>query len=318
MIRIHMVRASLCVIVLIASLSAASMSATAQFARPGMSIPVYDPANPWRIVDDARIFDGVAMDRFQYDLRRAQNLGMPIIMYVRRANADAENGKVVADTIRQQWNVETEPGADDGLVMVMTIHPESARGSSLVLSYGVNTFPKRQLTEAIMQQTLEQEMLPDLRKRDYFGALTWGIRRIDYYLDYTPPDPPLLTTTEQKVQGAMTFWAGLLPMVVIISLVVITAWTDRVLTLLPSSTALIRWLNLVVPIIAISALASVIGRSGPGALTSLGCLLAVGISCVIWSRFRPASAASPTPVHVRSRGHRQAMAVERRTGLRHG
>ncbi|MBA2246574.1 MAG: TPM domain-containing protein [Chloroflexia bacterium] len=162
-------------------------------ATPDDSIPPRAPESTTFVYDEARILASTEAERHQFDLGRLWQAGIPTIIYTRRSNDSREQAVAFADRLREEWALESSPGADDGIVMLVSLHESSRRENALVLSTGAHALPINQLTSERFRDIRAREMQPAFRRNEINLALSFGVRRMLYYEGYTPPDPPPLT-----------------------------------------------------------------------------------------------------------------------------
>lgn len=232
-------------------------------------IPFRAADDPWLINDDAKLFSTDQMNRFQFDLRRLQGLGENVMVYTRRADATRRESEGYAKRVREAWGLESAPDADDGLLLLITISRSDPTASSFVLSAGSNFFPVNQLDESDTDRIYNEEIEPAFSAGRYDLALAYGVRRVLYAADYTPPNPGALTgvhafaNSVSKIGGPVWLQAGVL------GLFIVPAFRDRRLSRYPSSGTVLTYVSLVGPGAFLVALFSVVGRSGLGITTAL-------------------------------------------------
>lgn len=185
-------------------------------ATPDDSIPPRAPESTTFVYDEARVLASTEVERHQFDLGRLWEAGIPTIIYTRRSNDSREQAVAFADRLREEWALESSPGADDGIVMLVSLHESSRAENALVLSIGANALPINQLTSETLQEIRDREMQPAFRRNEINLALSFGVRRMLYYEGYTPPDPLPLTdrqlTARALAPGALLL-TGLLALV---------------------------------------------------------------------------------------------------------
>ncbi len=269
-------------------------------AQENAPIPFRDPDDPWLIRDDARMFNGEQLDRFQFDLRRLQRLGVDVMVYTRQSDASTRESERFAEELRDTWNVDSEPGADDGLLILLNVSEEFPRRSAFIVSAGRNFYPVGQLDEADFTNILEQEIQPNFGQERYDVALAYAVRRLLYAADYTPPNPPALTGIQSfahevgRIGGPVMLQASLL------GLVLVPVLMEHRLTTRPSRKSVQMYALIFATASGLIALFSVVGRS------DLGILMAVLVSALVLAvvaysqRFRPEPAVNRQHVQVPS------------------
>jgi uncharacterized membrane protein YgcG len=173
----------------------------------GESTPEPVPAKPDkfdRVYDVPGRLDKEEYDRFHFDIGRMWNDGLPAVIYIRESGDDAAASQQFADQLRMLWDIESARGADDGLVMLVTIRDRFPKTALLTLSYGSNAFPQGQMTVDVLNSMLEEEAYPRIRTGNVNGGLTYAVRRILYYSEYTAPFPPPLTDRQETLHRLAT------------------------------------------------------------------------------------------------------------------
>lgn len=264
-------------------------AAQGTLAQPNSApIPFRAPDDPWLIRDDAMLFNEDQMNRFQFDLRRLQGLGENVMVYTRRSDASREDSEGFAKRLRQGWHIESAPGADDGLLLLITVSDANSEGNSFVVSSGSNFFPVGQMERAELNEVYEAEIEPNFRENRYDVALAYGVRRVLYAADYTPPDPPALTGVNAFAHEVSNIGGSVLLQAALLGLAIVPAFTERRLTTRPSRKSVLTYATIFGAAAPVLVLISVVGRSGLGMLTAV--LVSV-LVLVITTRFLPPASA---------------------------
>lgn len=159
--------------------------------------------NLQRVDDPHRILTLEQRVELADDAQRLTNHGLPTIIVLRESTAPRALSQDDADKLRLDRGVESSPGADDGMVMLVTINPSFPRSSSIVFSFGENALPKGGLTRASVEDVYERAMLPRLQRNRLYSALRVGIRQIIYLETYIPEARPPLTSSQQTLREAV-------------------------------------------------------------------------------------------------------------------
>lgn len=271
-------------------------------------IPFREPDDPWLIRDDARLFNEDQLNRFQFDLRRLQGLGENVMVYTRRADASRRDSEGFAKRLREAWHLESSPGADDGLLMLLTVNDTSPRSNTFVVSSGSNFFPVNQMDRADLNQVYEAEVEPNFREERYDVALAYGLRRVLYAADYTPPNAPALTGAYAFAHAAGNIGGSVVLQAALLGLAAIPAFTERRLTTRPSRTSVLTYATIFGIAAPFLGLISIVGRSGLGVLMSV---LVAALVLAVTRRFLTATPASATQSASASRRVRVGSSFER-------
>jgi uncharacterized membrane protein YgcG len=193
--------------------------ATAQISPGGDETPVaneppvtrFDTVPPKpetfdRVYDEANVLDIDQYKRFHFDIGRLWNHDLPTMIYIRESFQDEVQSQAFADEMRDVWDIESAPGADDGLVLVATIRPRFPHTAILTASYGANAFPTGQLTEQGFQEVLTEEATPRMRVGNVNGGLTYALRRVIYDTEYGAPFPEPRTSMQRAAGWGFVAW----------------------------------------------------------------------------------------------------------------
>ncbi|HEV2065910.1 MAG TPA: hypothetical protein VGR08_03670 [Thermomicrobiales bacterium] len=159
--------------------------------------------NLHRVDDPERILKLDQRIELADDAQRLTNHGLPTRVVIREGTASREESQATADQLRDEQNVESSEGVDDGMIMLVTVDPESSRSGMVVLSFGRNALPKGGLTAESVEEVYERTILPRLKRQRMYSALHVGIRRIIYLETYIPEAQPPLTESQKTARGAV-------------------------------------------------------------------------------------------------------------------
>ncbi len=167
-------------------------------------IPNRAPESRTFVYDEAGVLTETEAERHQFDLDRLFTAGVPAIIFTRRSDDSRTDAVAFADRLRTEWQLESAPGADDGIVILVSLHESSRASNALVLSTGRQALPINQLTSETLQEIYDTEMQPAFRRNEINLALSFGVRRMLYYEGYTPPDPPPLSSGQRTARSLAT------------------------------------------------------------------------------------------------------------------
>ncbi len=230
-----------------------------------------------RLYDNANLLTDDQDQSFESDLARASGLGIEMVVYTRISTDDEQASQAFADQIRTAWQVESLPGADDGIVILLTYDPSDLENHSVVVSEGEHAFPIRQLTSDGYQEILVNEMRPELLKGNFDFALMYGIRRVLNYAEYSPPNPEALTDRQLSIGNLARIAAAVTLQAAILGYVVAGVVSRRRLTLRPTPRSL-GWYGLLLAGMAI--LSGILGIAGRDRTSSLIALVVFVWSCL--------------------------------------
>ena len=227
-----------------------------------------------RVYDLPGRLDKEQFDRFHYDIGRLWDDGLPSLIYIRTSSADESQSQYFADQLRSTWNIESAPGADDGIVFLITIRETVPKSAMLSLSYGANVFPVGQMTIDKLNHVLETEATPRFNVGNVNGGMTYALRRILYAIEYTAPFPAERDTA-QNVAHAL---AIPLSAIVTFGVIGLTVLPDSRLPLVFRRRRKLTSIAIGSALVVISLAVAVFGQSAIGsgfALTSLASFAAL-------------------------------------------
>lgn len=162
------------------------------------------------------------------DAHRLTTHGIPALFIIRESSRSREESVLDGDALRRDRSIETAPGADDGILFLVT-QPTAAGGSRgsrqtmfLTISVGAQTLPQGGLNAASLQDVHDKFIRPRLRFGLVGDALRVGIRKIIYLETYYPDPPPPLSTLKTNVRATLSVVAPILSVASLGS--VLAAW----------------------------------------------------------------------------------------------
>lgn len=245
--------------------------------RPETLPTFYDPSQ--------LIVDEVELRTLNRDARLLQSTQIPTLVYVRVVSADdAEpaTARSYANAVRHAWGVETAPGADDGLVLLLSYTPWQPEASSVVASWGASTFDRNGLTPEYIDAVLSKDVRSLLDQGNPSEALVYGMRQIRYGGIYFPPPPPQLEGPARLIHNALE-WGGPATALVTLAGFIVLSIRER------SRSYGSHWLvwgvaGVTLAIITGLAVLSVFAQSRIGIGSALIILVALAIRTSLWSR----------------------------------
>jgi len=174
------------------ALAAAAMPATAPVsASPDSTRHVYDNAG---VLAPPEVAD---LERRAHAIQR---LGHPVVVYLATKRRSYEETVDDARGLMDSWDVESRPGARDGVVVLINLRPGRPKRGTYAVVVGEELIQGR-----IPQQeldTIASEMRPRLRMRKFGEAIALGLDRIERDLREGPPPPPP-PSPAQRFAGAV-------------------------------------------------------------------------------------------------------------------
>lgn len=232
-----------------------------------------------RVYDRANLLTDSQKASIRTDLGRAASLGIEILVYTRiSGDAEAES-QAYADRLGSEWEVESAPGANDGLVYLITVVPSNPELNSIVISAGENVLPIRQLDQAALRRMLETDMAPEVADGEFYTAILFGVRRVLNFAEYSPPSPEQRSPSQESLNTAAGILGAALAQFAVLGFFAVPAIREGRLTLTPSPRSLAAYAVALGVASVVVGIVAIAGRSPFSSLLALATLVVA--SCVI-------------------------------------
>ncbi|HEV2129322.1 MAG TPA: TPM domain-containing protein, partial [Thermomicrobiales bacterium] len=247
--------------------------------RPGAIGEPTAPVSSKHLYDTANLLNDAQEAKIEADTSRLQRFGLPVVILVQLNELSPNEASAFAAEVRRQWAVETEPGADDGLVMLVSIN--TVAGSiSTTLSWGENALPNDGLNDALAA-TIDSEWLDAaIAESQLYEGILFSLRRMIYHSIYAPAPPAPLTTVQRITNATVDVVGPLLGLTGIA--IAVAALRFRASQRAPAP-VLVWSVGAAAVLVAVAAVWS---RSGWGAAASIALL---GSTAVLWVARDPAA-----------------------------
>ena len=106
---------------------------------------------------------------------RLDQAGAPTVVYLRGADETPAATRQDARDLMDAWQVESSPGAKDGLVLFVNLRPDGSRHGSAVLYAGAAHARDGSLTDGRLQAIYDGRMRPRLEAGDLGEGLAAGL-----------------------------------------------------------------------------------------------------------------------------------------------
>ena len=177
--------------------------------------PLVAASTPTLLVSEGLLSDG-ELGALQRDADLAQRSGVPILFVIVGGDGtSAGSAQGYAEQLRTDYAVETSAGADDGIVMVVHWVANDPSLSTVVYSAGTHAFDTTGLSDATIQATIDEFVLPRLQDGQIFEAGIFLMRLTRATSLYVPPPARPITGAAATVQQAPRVVAPLLALGVI-------------------------------------------------------------------------------------------------------
>lgn len=137
----------------------------------------------------------------QRDADLAQRSGVPIMFVVVEGDGtSAGSAQRFADQFRQEYEVESAPGADDGIVFLIHWVKGASGTSPVVYSAGEHAFATTGLSDESISAYISEHVQPWVARGQIFEASAYLIRFTRYTSLYLPPPVREITGTAKIAQ----------------------------------------------------------------------------------------------------------------------
>lgn len=178
------------------------------------------PDTSHAVFDPYRILTSDQATSLAGDAGRLKGAGLPTLVYIRISlNNQAQSQQFATSLVEKPGMVESSNGAQDGLVVLVSIPPGAPQKGNIAIAYGKNALPVNGLDAATIQQIDDRGMIPRMAQGDVFQALQFGLRQFNYVVAYTPYAVPRLSSTARTIGGWLSIGAPLLAGLTILLLV---------------------------------------------------------------------------------------------------
>jgi uncharacterized membrane protein YgcG len=169
-----------------------------------------------RIYDQAHILTPAQIAALEQHASRVVAAGAPVVIYLRARQASYDQTLQDARDLMNQWDVESRPGAHDGLVFFFNLTPADLHHGEAALFAGAKHYDGGHLPREELQRIYDTVMAPRLRDGDLARGISAGLDASAHSLTFGPPLP---STTERVT----SFIAGL-PLIVLSLLSLGAVW----------------------------------------------------------------------------------------------
>jgi len=178
--------------VLMVGAGGCSSTSGPSFGSPVAGQHVYDRAG---ILTSDQILD---LEARAAEIERA---GAPIVVYLRLRDASfdetLQDAQEDAQDLMAAWNVESAPGAHDGIVIALNFKPDDKRHGEAALYAGQKLVDGGRLPQYELQRIYDQVMQTRLHAEDMAGGIAAGLDAIQHDLINGAPPAPQPTPAQQ-------------------------------------------------------------------------------------------------------------------------
>lgn len=158
-----------------------------------------------RVYDVANLLNDGQEATIEMDADRLARHGIPNVIVIRLDTMPPAEAESFAAEIRHRWSVESSPGADDGLVVLVTVSDtEEHQGIATTMSWGDRALPHYGVTETTSAD-IQRVWLDRYIDEGYlFEGIDFTLRRLIYHSIYDPPPQEALTGARARLGDVMT------------------------------------------------------------------------------------------------------------------
>ncbi len=158
-----------------------------------------------RLYDVANLLNNGQEATIERDAERLARHGIPNVIVVRIDAMTPEEAESFAAEIRRQWGVESSPGADDGLVVLITVtDTEEHQGIVTTMSWGDAALPHFGVNEETAADIQHAWLDRYIEEGHLFEGIVFSLRRLIYHSIYDPAPQETLSGARASLGTAMS------------------------------------------------------------------------------------------------------------------
>jgi len=171
------------------------------------------------VYDPYRLLDADERSTLRADAERLRRLGLPTLVYVRISEANDVQAAAFADRVLNEWNVESAPGANDGVVVLISMGVSTRRSGEVIFRTGGRALPQGGLTETRLAEIVDERIAPRVKRGQIYSGALSGLRGMVYTIAYYPEPQAPPTSWQQRVNDTLTALAPALGGLALLALV---------------------------------------------------------------------------------------------------
>lgn len=173
------------------------------------ALPAAAPLANKRVYDMGSVLNDENEKTLEGGARVLASYGVPVLLFARRSTDTVAESQIFAGNLHSQRNVESAPGADDGLVMLLTVDTQFPYTGTIVVSTGVHTLPVQGLNQERLDQIYREDIVPNLRQGKNFDALNISLQHMTYNAQFVPGPVPATSLRQDKIASLVSVIAPL-------------------------------------------------------------------------------------------------------------
>lgn len=257
--------------------------------QPGAIGEPVEPLTDKRVYDMANLLNNSQENAIESDAARLERNGVPSVVIVMASDMNPDQAAAFGADVRQEWDIESAPDADDGLVMLVVVDLTDEKNIFSVMAWGEGAFPHFGLDQERSSQIKADWLDAYLNAGHIYDGILSTYRRLIYHSIYDPAPQAPITDAQSAMQTVVDWTAPLLALGGLIAggmqWLRVPATRERrfqqVVTFgIPTVTALV-------------AVASVWSHSGVGVVSTL---VLIAVACASWITRDPSTTQFDQPV----------------------
>lgn len=148
------------------------------------------PVPGQHIYDQAGVLGADQINTLEQHARAVADAGAPVVVYLQAKNASYSETEQDARDLMDQWNIQSAPGAHDGLVFFFNLKPNDLHHGQAALFAGEKHYDGGNLPEYELQRIFDKVMKPDLANGDLTQGIALGLDAAASSLRFGPAPPP--------------------------------------------------------------------------------------------------------------------------------
>jgi uncharacterized membrane protein YgcG len=148
------------------------------------------PVAGQHVYDCANLLTQAEIATLEADAAAVERAGAPTVVYLQVRDATAQQTLNDARDLLNRWNIESRPGAGDGVVMFFNLQPGNLRHGQVALAVGARHYQHGNLPQAELDRIRTDVMTPLLQNGQTAAGIAAGLQQVAHDLIYGPPPPP--------------------------------------------------------------------------------------------------------------------------------
>lgn len=180
------------------------------------STPFGDHTSAQHVYDRAAVLTSDEVASIETRIAKLASAGAPTIVYLRANDADTSQTIQDAKDLMSQWNIESSPGAKDGLVIFLNLKPGNLHHGQGAIYAGAHHFNGGNLPQYELDRIYNDVMLPLLKDGNIVAGINAGLDAAEQNLLNGAPPQPQPSAIAQVLGTVMRIPAAIVALVYLI------------------------------------------------------------------------------------------------------